>query len=208
MPAENNIPEPDTQQRLDLEGQPAGNRFLQLKYRYILTTVKSGLMVIDQHHAHERILYEQYLHALAHNHSVAQQTLFPETLELDPSDYLLTLELIDDLHTLGFDVRDFGSNTVVLNGCPADLQNPNPKELLESILNEYKDKQTDIKVKTRERIIMSLAAASAIRYGKPLSSDEMQDLVDRLFACENPNYSPDGHSVISIIPLEEIEKRF
>ena len=208
MPAENNIPEPETQQRLDLEGQPAGNRFLQLKYRYILTTVKSGLMVIDQHHAHERILYEQYLHALAHNHSVAQQTLFPETLELDPSDYLLTLELIDDLHTLGFDVRDFGSNTVVLNGCPADLQNPNPKELLESILNDYKDKQTDIKVKTRERLIMSLAAASAIRYGKPLSSDEMQDLVDRLFACENPNYSPDGHSVISIIPLEEIEKRF
>ncbi len=208
LPSGPPLPERETQQRLDMEEQQSGNRFLQLKNRYVLTAVKSGLMVIDQHRAHERILYEQYLRTLAHNHSVAQQTLFPETLELDPSDYLMTLELADDLHALGFDVRDFGGNTVVLNGCPADLKNPNPKELLESILNEYKSKQTDIKIKARERLIMALAAASAIRYGKALSPEEMQELVDRLFACENPNYSPGGHSVISIIPLEEIGKKF
>ncbi len=208
LPVEKSIPDQETQRQLNLDGQISGSRFLQLKNKYILTAVKSGLMLIDQHHAHERILYEQYLHTLAHNHPVAQQTLFPETLELDPSDYLMTLELIDDLHALGFDVRDFGSNTVVLNGCPADLSNPAPRELLESILHEYKNKQTDIKVKARERLIMSLAAASAIRYGKSLSTAEMQELVDRLFACENPNYSPGGRPVISIIPLDEIDKKF
>jgi DNA mismatch repair protein MutL len=208
FPVEKNMPDQETQQQLNLDGQVTGNRFLQLKNKYILTAVKSGLMVIDQHYAHERILYEQYLQVLAHNHPVAQQTLFPETLELEPSDYLMTLELIDDLHALGFDIRDFGSNTVVLNGCPADLPNPDPKGLLESILGEYKNKQTDIKVKAKERLILSLAAASAIPYGKSLSSAEMQELVDRLFACENPNYSPSGSLVISIVSLEEIERKF
>jgi DNA mismatch repair protein MutL len=129
-------------------------------------------MLIDQHNAHERILYEKFLQSLAHNRGIAQQTLFPETIELEPSDYLMTLELIDDLQALGFDIRDFGSNTVVMNGCPADLHNPDPKGLLESILDEYKNKQTDIKVKARERLIHSLAAASAVNYGKALSDED------------------------------------
>ena len=202
------VPDTETQQQINLTGCDTGGRFFQLKNKYILTGVKSGLMIIDQHHAHERILYEKYLQTLAHNQTVAQQTLFPETLELEPSDYLMTLELIGDLHALGFDIRDFGSNTVVLNGCPADLLNPDPKGLLESILDEFKNKRTDIKIKARERLILSLAAASAVNYGRPLSDAEMQELVDRLFACENPNYAPSGYPIISIISLEEIEKKF
>ncbi|MBN1415826.1 MAG: DNA mismatch repair endonuclease MutL [Bacteroidales bacterium] len=205
---ESALPVPEEQQQLDLAGSDTGGRFLQLKNKYILTAVKSGLMVIDQHHAHERILYEKYIQTLAHNQPVPQQILFPVTVELEPSDYLMTLELMGDLQTLGFDIRDFGSNTVVLNGCPADISNPDPKALLESILDEYKNKKADIKVKARERLILSLASASALNYGRTLSAGEMQDLVDRLFACENPNYSPGGHPVISIISLEEIEKRF
>jgi DNA mismatch repair protein MutL len=208
VPDENPVTAPDSQQQLSIRGDHSGSRFLQLKNRYILTAVKSGLMVIDQHNAHERILYEKYLQALAHNHVVAQQTLFPETIELEPSDYLMTLELMDDLQALGFDVRDFGSNTVVMNGCPADIANPDPKGLLESILDEYKNKKTDIKVKAREKLILSLAAASAVNYGRSLSDAEMQEIVDRLFACENPNYSPGGHPVISILSLEEIDRKF
>jgi DNA mismatch repair protein MutL len=208
MPDEKPVSAPDSQQQFSIRGEHSGSRFLQLKNRYILTAVKSGLMVIDQHNAHERILYEKYLQSLAHNRGIAQQTLFPETIELEPSDYLMTLELIDDLQALGFDIRDFGSNTVVMNGCPADIHNPDPKGLLESILDEYKNKQTDIKVKARERLLHSLAAASAVNYGKALSDAEMQEIVDRLFACENPNYSPGGNPVISILSLEEIEKKF
>jgi len=199
---------PDTQQQLNIQADHSGSRFLQLKNKYILTAVKSGLMVIDQHYAHERILYEKYLQTLAHNQILAQQTLFPETIELEPSDYLMVLDLIEDLNKLGFDVRDFGSNTVVLNGCPTDIPNPDPKRLLESILNEYKNLGTDIKVRARERLILSLAAAAAVNYGKSLSVAEMQELIDHLFACENPNYSPGGVPVISIIGLEEIEKKF
>ena len=208
MPGEKPVSAPDSQQQFSIRGEHSGSRFLQLKNRYILTAVKSGLMVIDQHNAHERILYEKYLQSLAHNRGIAQQTLFPETIELEPSDYLMTLELIDDLQALGFDIRDFGSNTVVMNGCPADIHNPDPKGLLESILDEYKNKQADIKVNARERLIHSLAAASAVNYGKALSDAEMQDIVDRLFACENPNYSPGGNPVISILSLEEIDKKF
>jgi DNA mismatch repair protein MutL len=206
-PKEEMIPAADSQTQLSMAANTEGNRFLQLKNRYILTTVRSGLMVIDQHYAHERILYEKYLHALARNHGVAQQTLFPVTIEMEPSDYLLTLELMDDLQALGFDVRDFGSNTMVMNGCPADITDPDPKGLLESILDEYKNKQTDIKVKAKERLILSLASASAVNYGRSLSDAEMQEIIDRLFACENPNYSPSGHAIISIINLEEIDRK-
>jgi DNA mismatch repair protein MutL len=199
---------PDFQQQLSMHEVHSGSRFLQLKNRYILTAVKSGLMVIDQHNAHERILFEKYLQALTHNHMIAQQTLFPETIELEPSDYLMMIDLMDDLQALGFDIRDFGGNTVVMNGCPADISNPDPKGLLENILDEYKNKQTDIKIKAKEKLILSLAAASAVNYGSSLTDAEMQEFVDRLFACENPNYSPGGNPVISILSLEEIERKF
>ncbi|MBN2273531.1 MAG: DNA mismatch repair endonuclease MutL [Bacteroidales bacterium] len=208
LSVDRDIPENEIQQKLDLNRQNTGNRFLQLKNKYILTAVKSGLMIIDQRRAHERILFEKYLQIMAHNHAVAQQTMFPETLELEPSDYLMIKELFNDLHTLGFDIRDFGSNSIVLNGCPADMQNPDPKGLVESILEEFKNKQHDIKINARERLMMSLASAAAVNYGKSLSDAEMQELIDRLFACENPNYSPSGHPVVSIISLEEIERKF
>jgi DNA mismatch repair protein MutL len=200
--------EQDDQQPFHWNGQDAGKRFFQLKNKFILTAVKSGLMIIDQHRAHQRILFEKFIQSLAHNHSVAQQTLFPVTIELETSDYLMVKELMDDLQALGFDVRDFGNNTVVMNGCPAEIDNPDAKGLLEVILDEYKNKQTDIKGRAREKLIISMAAASAVRYGKPLSGTEMQELVDRLFACENPNYSPSGSPIISIISIEELEKKF
>ncbi len=197
---------PETEQQVSWKNR--GNHFMQLKNKYILTSVKSGLMVIDQHRAHERILFERYLRSMAHNQAVTQQTLFPVTIELSPSDYLVVKEFTDDLQLLGFDISDFGSNTIVMNGCPADIQNPDPKELLENFLEEYKTKETDIKIKTREKLIRALAAASAIPYGKSLSDAEMQALVDELFACENPNYSPSGIPVIIIINIEELEKKF
>jgi DNA mismatch repair protein MutL len=204
IPEERQYPETEQQ----LLWNKAGSHFMQLKNKYILTGVKSGLMVIDQHRAHERILFERYLRSLAHNQAVAQQTLFPVTIELSPSDYLIVKEFAEDLQLLGFDIRDFGGNTVAMNGCPADIQNPNQKELLETFLEEYKSKETDIKIKAREKMIRALASVSAIPYGRTLSDAEMQALVDELFACENPNYSPSGFPVMSIISLEELEKKF
>lgn len=191
---------------------PIGNSntdtLIQLKNRYILTPVKSGLMLIDQRRAHERILFEQFIRSFAMNYPVAQRTLFPETIELDPADYMLLREIFDDLHTVGFDIRDFGNNTVVIAGYPAESRNENPKEMIEIFLEKYKSTEGDIKTSVRERIARSLAVAGAVNYGETLSQSVMQELVDGLFACESPGYSPSGKPVVVIMGIEEVEKKF
>jgi DNA mismatch repair protein MutL len=199
---------PSAQQSLPIRNSNHSETFIQLKNRYILTPVKSGLMLIDQRRAHERILYEQYIRSFAMNYPVAQRTLFPETVELDPADYLMLREIMEDLHTIGFDIRDFGSKTVVIAGYPADSHNENPKELLEVFLEKYKSTEADIKTSVRERIARSLAVAGAVNYSETLSQDVMQELVDGLFACESPGYSPSGKPIVVIMGIDEVEKRF
>jgi DNA mismatch repair protein MutL len=196
------------QQQLSLTPQNHTDSFIQLKCRYILTPVKSGLMVIDQHRAHERILFEKFIRSLAMNYPLAQHTLFPETIELNEADYIILKEIMDDLHTIGFDIRDFGSNSIVIGGYPGDSHNENPRELIEKFLEIYKSTETDIKVSVREKIARSLASAGAFNYGEVLSPIAMQDLVDNLFACESPGYSPSGKPIISIIGIEELERKF
>ncbi len=181
--------------------------FIQLKNKYILTPVKSGLMVINQRRAHERILFEKYINSFAKNLSIAQQSLYPETVNLDPADYSLLLEITDDLHAVGFDIGNLGNNTIVINGCPSDIENPEPKALIEKLLEEYKNTFGDIKTSAKERLARSMAAATAINYGKKLKSEEMNALVDALFACENPNYSPTGKVIIAIINTDELDTR-
>jgi DNA mismatch repair protein MutL len=165
-------------------------------------------MMIDQRRAHERILFEQYLRSFAMNYPVAQRTLFPETVELDQADYLVLRDILDDLHAIGFDIRDFGSNTVVIAGYPADSKFENPRELLEVFLERFKGTDTDIKISVRERIARSLAVAGSLNYGEVLSQSLMQDLVDALFACESPGYSPSGKPIVIILGIDELEKKF
>jgi DNA mismatch repair protein MutL len=196
------------QQQLSLTPQNHTDTFIQLKCRYILTPVKSGLMVIDQHRAHERILFEKFIRSLAMNYPLAQHTLFTETNELNEADYIILKEIMEDLHTIGFDIRDFGSNSIVIGGYPGDSHNENPRELIEKFLEIYKSTETDIKISVREKIARSLASAGAFNYGEVLSPIAMQDLVDNLFACESPGYSPSGKPVISIIGIEELERKF
>jgi DNA mismatch repair protein MutL len=210
LPVENTIIGPDSseQQQISFLQQNHTDTFIQLKNRYILTPVKSGLMVIDQHRAHERILFEKFIRSLAMNYPLAQHILFPETIELDQADYLILKEILADLHTIGFDIRDFGTNSIVIGGYPGDSHNENPRELIEKFLEKYKSTETDIKTGVHERIAQSLASAGAIGYSEVLSPAAMQDLVDNLFACESPGYSPSGKPVISIIGIEELERKF
>lgn len=196
------------QQTIPVQSNGANDALIQLKNRYILTPVKSGLMIIDQKRAHERILFEQYLRSLAMNFPVAQRTLFPETIELDQADYIVLREIMDDLHAIGFDIRDFGSNSVVIAGYPAESKFENPKELLEVFLEKFKSTDTDIKTSVREKIARSLAVAGSVNYGETLSHKMMQDLVDALFACESPGYSPSGKPIVVIMGIDEVEKKF
>jgi DNA mismatch repair protein MutL len=210
LPAESNTnqSEPTGQQELSLTHQNHTDTFIQLKNKYILTPVKSGLMLIDQHRAHERILFEKFIQSLAMNYPLAQHTLFPETIELDQADYLILREILDDLHAIGFDIRDFGSNSIVIGGYPGDSHNENPRDLIEKFLEKYKSTAGDIKISVREKIARSLASTGAVGYGETLSPAAMQDLVDNLFACESPGYSPSGKPVITIIGIEELERKF
>jgi DNA mismatch repair protein MutL len=183
-------------------------KMLQLKQKYILSPVKSGLMVIDQKRAHERILFEQFMEVLKSDSVASQQQLFPQTLELDAGDAELLKNILDDLLALGFDIREFGKNTFIINGTPGVLDVSSPEIIVEKLLEEYKNSPVDAKAKAKEQVAISLAKASALDYGTELKQEEIDHLVDNLFACATPNYSPEGKKVLTIIPLEDIEKFF
>ena len=182
------------------------NEYLQLKNKYILTSVKSGLMIIDQRHAHIRILYEKFIRNMALNRSTTQRSLYPDKIDLNNEDYLLIKEILDDLSIIGFDISDLGGNTIVINGVPDTKEDIVPQHLLEQMLEEYKNIETALQKNVKDKIAISLARASAISYGKYLTNQEMQHLVDELFACENPNYSVAGKKTLSLVNLEELEK--
>ncbi|NQU87401.1 MAG: DNA mismatch repair endonuclease MutL [Mariniphaga sp.] len=186
----------------------SGKKIMQFKGKYILTPVKSGLMVIDQKRAQERILFEKFMEVLKSDSVASQQQLFPQTIELNPVDAALLAEILDDLQSLGFDIREFGGNTFIINGTPGILDNPSPASVIEKLLEEYKNSPIDAKSKVREQVAASLAKAASINYGTELNPEEMSHLIDNLFACETPNYSPDGKPVLSILSLDNIEKSF
>ncbi|MCK5822964.1 MAG: DNA mismatch repair endonuclease MutL [Bacteroidales bacterium] len=188
--------------------QTTNLQFYQLKNKYILTSVKSGLMMIDQKRAHERILYEKFLRVLKSNVGVEQKNLFPESFNLNAADAEILKEIINDVNLLGFDISEFSDNTFVINGTPADLAKVNSLSFIESLIENYKNNKIDIKNDIRENVVRSIAKASAINYGKTLTVKEMSNLIDRLFACKTPNYSPSGKSVFNIISIEELDKRF
>jgi DNA mismatch repair protein MutL len=183
-------------------------KFFQIKSKYIVCPVKSGLMLIDQKRAHERILYEKYLECLSKNRAVSQTELFPVTVELNPADYQVLKEIEDDLRTLGFTIHFSGKNRIAVKGRPSDSAASDPSEILEILIEEFKSTQADPSSNAREKLASAMAAASAIPYGKILDNSEMEDLFDTLFACSAPNYSPKGQPVINIITLEELDKKF
>lgn len=183
-------------------------KLFQIKNKYILCPVKSGLMMIDQKRAHERILFERFRDNLSNNRSVGQASLFPVSVEMSPSDYNLLKEIEDDINILGFDFRHLGNNVISINSQPAESSSSDPGELLKTVLDVYKNTGSDPATTKKEKIASAMARASAIPYGKGLSQSEMRDLFDTLFACSAPNYSPAGKPVINIITLDELDKRF
>jgi DNA mismatch repair protein MutL len=195
------------QKTIQTKGAHLTSNMFQLKGKYILTSVKSGLLIIDQKRAHERILFEKYIKSLANNVPLTQKTLYPETIEMNAADHNIIMDILEDICAIGFDINDFGNNTIIINGCPSDIPNPDPKELIEILLEQYKSTQGDLKINTKENVARSLAIASAINYGTPLATEEMQELVDGLFACEEPNYSPSGKKTMSILNMDEFEKK-
>jgi DNA mismatch repair protein MutL len=182
-------------------------KFFQIKNKYIVCPVKSGLMLIDQKRAHERILFERFLDNLNNNRSISQTELYPLNIELNPADIFVLKEIESDIRILGFNFQFAEKNMISITGRPTEIGSIDPVLTLEILLEEYKKTQSDPSTGIREKVASAMAGASAIPYGKVLLKNEMEDLFDTLFSCKSPNYSPKGKPVINILTLEEIDKR-
>ena len=181
---------------------------LQYKGRYVLTSVKSGLMLIDQHRAHVRVLFDQYMHKVKVGHSASQGLLFPEMIQLPPSEAAILESILPDMTSVGFELTSLGGGSYAINGVPAGIEGLDPVQLVGNMVHTAMEKGSDVKEEVQQTIALSLATATAIVYGQFLSQEEMTDLVDRLFVSSMPNYTPDGHPIISTISDEEISRMF
>jgi len=188
--------------------KPSERQLFQIHNRYILSQIKSGFMLIGQQAAHERILYERFLQQLENHSGVSQQSLFPQSVTLQGNDFDLLKELLPDIRALGFDIREFGKNTVVVEGIPADLSNVSEDALLEHLLEGFKNNLAILKLDKRDNLARALARNAAIKAGTRLSLEEMNLLIDQLFACQMPNLALNGNPVISTFTLNELAERF
>ncbi len=202
------VPEQAQQTTLDTAPEISTTKFLQMKNRYILTPVKSGLMVIDQQRARERITYEKMINGIDQSFGVAQKSLYPKKVELNPSDYQQLMEAREDLHLIGFELENFGKNTIVVSAMPAIFENIDPQTIIQSLINDINNHDTDAEKETKDLLAQSLSHTGSQNYVKSLSHEEMRELVDKLFACNIPNYGPRGQKIITIIKTEDIEKEF
>lgn len=188
---------------------PGNRNYLQISNRFILTPVKSGAMLIDQQLAHQRILFEKFRQQLHQQQAASQQSLYPVTIELNQSGRQLIDEIWNEVKALGFDMEEMGNNAVVVNGTPADIPDADPQTLIENLLQSYQTSEVnDLQIPLREKLALSLAKAAAVRHGKVLDKREMQELIDNLFACENPAYTADGHNTFIMLKTKELAAYF
>ena len=180
---------------------------IQIKNKYLLTESDAGFLIIDQQRAHERILYERYKRAFT-NVISTQQELFPISAEYTANDFLLLMELKEDLKHLGFEIEAFGKNTIVVHGTPADLMGKNALEVLDGILENYRLNNLEVKTDQRENLCRSLAGSTSIKNGKKLTEQEMKNLISELFDCNDFSFSPSGKPIINEMLTEEIDKQF
>ncbi|MBQ8501031.1 MAG: DNA mismatch repair endonuclease MutL [Bacteroides sp.] len=185
-----------------------GVRHYQFKGRFILTSVKSGLMLIDQHRAHVRVLYDRYMEQIARKQGMAQGVLFPEIVQFPASEIVVLEAIQEDLSAVGFELTSLGGGSYAINGVPAGIDGLNPVELVQNMVHTAMEKGNDVKEEVQSLLAQTLARAAAIVYGQVLTNEEMNALVDNLFACSTPNYTPDGLPVLATITEEEIEKLF
>lgn len=177
----------------------------QYKGTYIMTAVKSGLMIIDQHRAHVRILYEQYLSRLASRKSNTQQLLFPDSVQLSPSQRIVFEKVADEMKAMGFDLQDLGAGNLAINGVPAGLEGIAPATLVLDMVYTAAENTVSMKADIDSSLALSMARAAAIPQGQVLANVEMESIVNSLFLCQNPNVTPDGKRIIGILKQAEME---
>jgi DNA mismatch repair protein MutL len=179
----------------------------QLHRKYLVRGIQSGLMVIDQQAAHERVLYEKYLLQLKGVPGNSQQSLFPQTIELSQADFELVMEMEDEIKLLGFRFEVFGKSALLVSGVPAGVAGKE-KALFEGLLDQFKINQSKLTIPVKENLARALAKRASIKSGQKLLREEMDSLVEGLFACPSPNFTPDGHPTFFIFATSKIENCF
>ena len=180
----------------------------QLLNTYIIVPSGNAFLLIHQQSAHERVLYEQMRMASKNKPVAAQRSMFPVTLELVPADAALLEEIMPDLQQLGYLIEPFGKNSFVIQGTPADVDAGNEKYIIDTLLEQYKHFSNEVKFSKREKIIRSLAKQQSVKAGTMLTEREMRQLVNDLFACEQPNITSDGNPTYLDFRQEQLERMF
>ncbi len=188
--------------------KPSEKSFWQLHNTFIVTQTRTGVCLIDQHLAHKRIIFEKALTASESALPSTQQLLFAQTMELSASDYTLLKELHPILQRMGFSVQLLSGNTAMINGVPADIEIGNEQEVLVEMLHQYQELGQKLQLEAREKLAIAFASKAAIPRGKKLSEEEMEALVDQLFACDQPYLDPLQKPTIVYLSLDEIQSRF
>lgn len=181
---------------------------MQMKGRYILSPIKSGLMIVDQHRAHVRVLFEQYIKQLDATTISSQRVLFPEVLQLTTSQNIILKELEPEMEKIGFSLAQLSGNDWSINAVPAGMENVNIKDTILQVIDEVSMGGTSITTKVYESIALRVAKSAAIPYGKTMLQEEMDTLLSKLLCLPNPNYTPDGKTIISVLSNDQLEKMF
>ncbi len=195
------------QSKLDVEDNTV-KRPMQLHGKYILSSVKSGTIIIDQKRAHERIVYEQIVQSLALQQAPKQQHLFPINIELSSTDSKTLSGILEEIKLLGMDIEPFGKNTFIVQGLATYINENNVKEVIDEILEEYTESGSLTASKKLDKLAMAMARRASIDYGNVLQPEQMTQLIDELFACDLPYSAPNGKPTMITLSLDELEKRF
>ncbi len=192
----------------DTEPGGAEPKIWQLHNKYIICQIKNGMMIIDQHVAHERVLYERALDVMNQNVPNSQQLLFPQKVELRQWEYEVFEDIRDDLYRLGFNLRDFGSRTVMIEGIPQDVRSGTEVTILQDMISGYQENASKLRLEKRDNLAKSYSCRNAIMAGQKLSLEEMRSLIDNLFATRVPYSCPHGRPVIIKLMLDQLDRMF
>jgi DNA mismatch repair protein MutL len=184
------------------------SKLFQLKNKYVVTPVKSGIMLIHITRAHERIIYESLLSSISSENVTTQKSLYPIEIQLSSEDLEYLEITVESLKKIGFDISFKGDDTIEIKGMPAHLIDSKPKELIESLLVQIKDDSSFLENSITENICEIIAKKTSLSFAKPLALEEMQYIINKLFACRLPNFTNDGRKIIEIVQFEAIEKMF
>ena len=184
------------------------NKPVQFLENFIFKQLGEKLLIFNHKNCQQRILFEKYQKNSLNNYSNTQQSLFPQYVEFNSSDFKIIEEILEDIRSIGFSIDIFGKNSVVINGIPSGLDDINEKEIVEGFVEEVKNNNLDLKSQKKELILKSFSKKARITNSKNLSQTEMNLIIDRLFACENPKYSPDGKPNYIELGIDKVENLF